>query len=231
MTGAGAAAPAGVGDPVNAAILAVSEDRVRGFRRDPLGDIAARSGVELPVGIQRLGGRVLRRSTPHFANVAAPNTSYECDSFAPVGCNLGGVLCPDSSAGGASPGGASARTLWAFVAVSATRWVTVVDVFWGSDGVGGHLRRVPVRHTAWSAARVRAGVDRQPADEPLLTGRQLLSICVGAVPGVNSRRPHVRWQSDKGALDVHGNPVSAKTEAAHIPLEEFRFIPPDLLPR
>src|SRR3989337_359167 len=36
-------------DPVNAAILAVSEDRLQGFQRDPLGEIARRSGVELPV--------------------------------------------------------------------------------------------------------------------------------------------------------------------------------------
>ena len=37
--------PVGVDDPTNAAILAVSEDRIAGFRRDPLGEIAERSGV------------------------------------------------------------------------------------------------------------------------------------------------------------------------------------------
>lgn len=37
--------PVSVEDPVNAAVLAVSEDRIQGFLRDPLGAIAERSGV------------------------------------------------------------------------------------------------------------------------------------------------------------------------------------------
>jgi hypothetical protein len=41
-------------DPINAKILAVSEDRVQGFQRDPLGEIARLSGVELPVVIERI---------------------------------------------------------------------------------------------------------------------------------------------------------------------------------
>ncbi len=41
-------------DPINAKILAVSEDRLQGFQRDPLGEIARLSGVELPVVIERV---------------------------------------------------------------------------------------------------------------------------------------------------------------------------------
>ena len=41
-------------EPVNAAILAVSEDRLQGFCPDPLGEISARSGIELPVVIERV---------------------------------------------------------------------------------------------------------------------------------------------------------------------------------
>jgi DNA-binding Lrp family transcriptional regulator len=41
-------------DPVNAKILAVSEDRLQGFQRDPLGEIARQSGVELAVVIDRV---------------------------------------------------------------------------------------------------------------------------------------------------------------------------------
>src|SRR5258705_11535503 len=41
-------------DPVNASILAISEDRVQGFQRDPLGEISRQSGVELPVVIERI---------------------------------------------------------------------------------------------------------------------------------------------------------------------------------
>src|SRR5882672_7932845 len=43
-------------DPINAKILAVSEDQVQGFQRDPLGEIARLSGVEVPVVIERIQG-------------------------------------------------------------------------------------------------------------------------------------------------------------------------------
>jgi DNA-binding Lrp family transcriptional regulator len=41
-------------DPVNAAILAVSEDRIQGFVRDPFGEIAAKSGVDLDTVLERI---------------------------------------------------------------------------------------------------------------------------------------------------------------------------------
>src|SRR6266699_471493 len=47
-------APVEFRDPLNARILAVSEDRVQGFQRDPLGEIARLSGVALPVVIERI---------------------------------------------------------------------------------------------------------------------------------------------------------------------------------
>src|SRR5271169_6510152 len=43
-----------INDPINARILAVSEDQLQGFQRDPLGEIARRSGVELPIVIERI---------------------------------------------------------------------------------------------------------------------------------------------------------------------------------
>jgi DNA-binding Lrp family transcriptional regulator len=46
--------PAEIDDAVNAAILAVSEDTIQGFTPDPLGEIAARSGIALPVVIKRI---------------------------------------------------------------------------------------------------------------------------------------------------------------------------------
>ena len=46
--------PVSFNDPVNAKILAVSEDRLQGFQPDPLGEIAQQSGVELPVVIERI---------------------------------------------------------------------------------------------------------------------------------------------------------------------------------
>ena len=41
-------------DPINARILEVSEDRIQGFQRDPLGEVSRLSGVELPVVIERI---------------------------------------------------------------------------------------------------------------------------------------------------------------------------------
>ena len=41
-------------DPINTKILAVSEDQVQGFQRDPLGEISRLSGVETPVVIERI---------------------------------------------------------------------------------------------------------------------------------------------------------------------------------
>jgi hypothetical protein len=47
-------------DPINARILAVSEDRLQGFQRDPLGEISRQSGAELADVIARI--RAMLRS-------------------------------------------------------------------------------------------------------------------------------------------------------------------------
>jgi len=54
--------PIEISDPVNARILAVSEDKIQGFQPDPLRAIAAASGVELPVVIERIAA-MLRAGT------------------------------------------------------------------------------------------------------------------------------------------------------------------------
>jgi hypothetical protein len=46
--------PVNFTDPVNAKILAVSEDRIQGFQRDPLGEISRLSGIDLPTIIERV---------------------------------------------------------------------------------------------------------------------------------------------------------------------------------
>ena len=46
--------PTAFTDPINARILAISEDRLTGFQPDPLDAIANQSGVELPVVIERI---------------------------------------------------------------------------------------------------------------------------------------------------------------------------------
>ncbi|MFQ5804720.1 MAG: Lrp/AsnC family transcriptional regulator [Candidatus Methylomirabilales bacterium] len=54
--------PVTISDPINSRILAVSEDKLQGFQRDPLGEIARQSGVELPVVQERIQG-MLRAGT------------------------------------------------------------------------------------------------------------------------------------------------------------------------
>ena len=49
-----AALPVEFDDPVNASILAISEDKLEGFQRDPLGEIARRSGVALSDVVERI---------------------------------------------------------------------------------------------------------------------------------------------------------------------------------
>ncbi|MDA1061529.1 MAG: Lrp/AsnC family transcriptional regulator [Chloroflexi bacterium] len=69
--------PAAVDDPINAAILAISEDRISGFLRDPLGEVAARSGVDLETVVERIramlrSGAIRRVRQTLIANKLAP---------------------------------------------------------------------------------------------------------------------------------------------------------------
>ena len=69
--------PAWIDDPVNAAILAVSEDRLAGFQLDPFGQIAERAGVPVAVVLERIvamleAGTIRRvRQTLMATNLAA----------------------------------------------------------------------------------------------------------------------------------------------------------------
>ena len=46
--------PIDFSDPINAKILAVSEDQLQGFQQDPIGEIVRQSGVKLPMVIERI---------------------------------------------------------------------------------------------------------------------------------------------------------------------------------
>ncbi|HSP55268.1 MAG TPA: Lrp/AsnC family transcriptional regulator [Dehalococcoidia bacterium] len=54
MTQASSAVPLNLDDPVNAAVLSVSEDQLEGFQVDPFGEIARRSGVNLETVLERI---------------------------------------------------------------------------------------------------------------------------------------------------------------------------------
>ncbi|MGA2543649.1 MAG: Lrp/AsnC family transcriptional regulator [Verrucomicrobiota bacterium] len=69
-------APFQISDPVNARILTVSEDKLQGFQRDPVGEIARQSGVAAELVTERLramleGGTIRRvRQTLLATNLA-----------------------------------------------------------------------------------------------------------------------------------------------------------------
>jgi len=69
--------PVWIDDPVNAAILAVSEDRLAGFQLDPFGEVAQRSGVDVATVLERIvamlrAGTIRRvRQTLMATNLAA----------------------------------------------------------------------------------------------------------------------------------------------------------------
>jgi len=71
-----AAAPISIDDPVNARILSVSEDKVAGFHRDPIGVIAQRSGIDAETVVERIvtmlrAGTIRRvRQTLHTTSLA-----------------------------------------------------------------------------------------------------------------------------------------------------------------
>ncbi len=48
------AIPVRFDEPTNAALLAVSEDKLKGFQRDPFGEISRRSDIDLPVVVERV---------------------------------------------------------------------------------------------------------------------------------------------------------------------------------
>lgn len=46
--------PVDTKDPINAAILSVSEDKIQGFQTDPLDQISRLSGIDLPIVVERI---------------------------------------------------------------------------------------------------------------------------------------------------------------------------------
>src|SRR2546421_10782656 len=54
MTTAASVVPVEITDAINARILAISEDKLQGFRIDPLGEISRQSGIEISTVLDRI---------------------------------------------------------------------------------------------------------------------------------------------------------------------------------
>ena len=71
--------PTEIGDPINARILAVSEDKLQGFQRNPFGEIARLSGAEMTTVLERIqamvkGGTIRRVRQTLMATNLAPGS-------------------------------------------------------------------------------------------------------------------------------------------------------------
>jgi DNA-binding Lrp family transcriptional regulator len=54
--------PVATSDPINAKILAISEDKIQGFQADPIGEISSQSGVDIDTVVERISA-MLRAGT------------------------------------------------------------------------------------------------------------------------------------------------------------------------
>src|SRR5438874_7949224 len=54
MTTATDAVPVSITDPINAKILAISEDKLQGFQPDPIGEISRQSSIDVATVIERI---------------------------------------------------------------------------------------------------------------------------------------------------------------------------------
>src|SRR5688500_1185624 len=86
-------APASVSDPVNARILAVSEDRIAGFLEDPFAEIARLSELPLETVVERIramleAGTIRRVRQTMMANNLAPGA---------LGARRGPAARPDAA--------------------------------------------------------------------------------------------------------------------------------------
>ena len=73
-------------DATNAKILAISEDRIQGFVRDPIGEIAERSGVDVDTVVERI--RAMLR-----AGVMQDGAIHREEAGAPQGGVISPCLC------------------------------------------------------------------------------------------------------------------------------------------
>jgi DNA-binding Lrp family transcriptional regulator len=77
-------------DPLNAQILAISEDRIQGFVRDPFGEIAAKAGLDVELVMERIAA-MLRAGTIRRVRQTLMATNL-------AGRRAGGVAVPERQA-------------------------------------------------------------------------------------------------------------------------------------
>lgn len=230
--------PLDLADPINRQILEISEDRIQGFQRDPLGEISRLSGVTLPVVIERIqamlrGGTIRRvRQTLLATNLAkgalvaweipqekldsAFNTLFEEDPFS------GHVVTRSTDAD--SPG--STYKLWTTLKVPQGYAMEKYAEFW-RDRIGArHFRLMPAKRLfalGVGHMRRRGMEPGSKADEPAVATEV-------SIVDLNE----LEWKiltalkREFEPEELEGNIWAPRAEAAGVSLEEFCAIAEDL---
>ncbi len=230
--------PFEISDPINTQILAISEDKIQGFQRDPLGEISRQSGVELPVVIERIksmldAGTIRRvRQTLLATNLAqgslvawevpqenldsAFNFMFEQDPFS------GHVVTRSTDA--ATPG--SNYKLWTTVKVPQGYSMTKHCEFLAQKTGAGHFRLMPAKRLF----ALGVGHMRRRGMEPGSKSEELAEVTEVQIVKLNELEWRIltALKREFEANELTENIWQARAEEAGVPLETFYEIAEDL---
>lgn len=230
--------PFEISDPINAQILAISEDKIQGFQRDPLGEISRQSGVELPIVIERIksmldAGTIRRvRQTLLATNLAqgslvawevsqdkldaAFNFMFEQDPFS------GHVVTRSTDA--ATPG--SNYKLWTTVKVPQGFSMTKHCEYLATKTGAEHFRLMPAKRLF----ALGVGHMRRRGMEPGSKSEELAEVTEVQIVKLNE----LEWKiltalkREFEAEELIENLWQARAEEAGVPLKTFYEIAEDL---
>ncbi|MEO5804629.1 MAG: Lrp/AsnC family transcriptional regulator [Verrucomicrobiota bacterium] len=231
-------APFEISDPVNGRILAISEDKIQGFKRDPLGEISRQSGVDLAVVIERIkamleSGTIRRvRQTLLATNLAqgslvawqvpqekldaAFNFMFEQDPFS------GHVVT--RSTDGATPG--SNYKLWTTLKVPQGYSMTKHCEFLAQKTGAEHFRLMPAKRLF----ALGVGHMRRRGMEPGSKSEELAEVTEVQVVKLNELEWRIltALKREFAPEELHENLWEARAEEAGVPLQTFYEIAEDM---
>ena len=223
--------PFEISDSINAKILAISEDKIQGFQRDPLEEISRQSGVELPIVIERIkamleAGTIRRvRQTLLATNLAqgslvawevpqekldaAFNFMFEQDPFS------GHVVTRSTDA--ATPG--SNYKLWTTLKVPQGYSMTKHCQFLAQKTGAEHFRLMPAKRLF----ALGVGHMRRRGMEPGSKSDALAEVTEVQVVKLNDLEWRIltALKREFASEEIHENIWQARADEAGIPLETF----------
>ncbi|EEF61982.1 hypothetical protein [Pedosphaera parvula] len=230
--------PVNFTDPINARILAVSEDRIQGFQRNPLGEISRLSGVELPIVIERIQAMVaagtIRRvrqtllatnlaqgsliawQVPQGKLDAAFDYMFQQDPFS------GHVVTRSTDA--ATPG--SNYKLWTTLKVPQGYSMTKHCEFLAKQTGAEHFRLMPAKRLF----ALGVGHTRRRGMEPGSKSEELAEVTEVQVVNLNDEEWKIltALKREFRPEEIRENIWDARAEEADVSLEKFHAIAEDL---